>query len=154
MSNLRFPVFLDLTDKNVLVVGGGKIALRRVKTLLQFDANVIVVAPEICEEFYSLSVPATAKLMFEKRCYVDADLNDKLMVLAATDNENLNHSIVDSAKKLGLLANNASFKDDNNFFFPAISKNENISVGICGTGEDHAGTAEAASKIRSLVEEL
>lgn len=154
MSNLRFPVFLDLTDKKILVVGGGKVALRRVKTLLQFDATVTVVAPEICEEFSTLAVANTSKLSFEKRCYAETDLNDKFMILSATNDADLNHDIVEAAKKLGLFANNASCQEDNNFFFPAIAKNENISVGICGTGKDHAGTADAAAKIRSLVEEL
>ena len=48
-KNTRFPLFIDLKDKPVIVFGGGKIATRRVETLLDFKARVIVVAPEVSE---------------------------------------------------------------------------------------------------------
>lgn len=49
-----FPMFIDLSDKNVVVVGGGNIATRRVKTLLQFTRNVTAIAPKVTEELRGL----------------------------------------------------------------------------------------------------
>ena len=55
MKNKRyFPMFVDLTDKNIVVVGGGNIATRRVKTLLQFTRNVTAVAPKVTAELQEL----------------------------------------------------------------------------------------------------
>ena len=53
-KNTRFPLFIDLKDKPVIVFGGGKIATRRVETLLDFKARVIVVAPEVSERISQL----------------------------------------------------------------------------------------------------
>ena len=50
MDRPYFPMFIDLTDKKILVAGGGTIALRRVRTLLKFGADIHVIAPELCEE--------------------------------------------------------------------------------------------------------
>lgn len=54
MERPYFPMFVDLTGKKVLTVGGGRIALRRVRTLLQFGAQICVIAPELCGELADL----------------------------------------------------------------------------------------------------
>ena len=50
-----FPMFIDLSDKNIVVVGGGKIATRRVKTLLSFTRNIRVIAPKVTREMMELA---------------------------------------------------------------------------------------------------
>ena len=54
MEKAYFPMFIDLTGKKILVAGGGAIALRRVRTLLRFGADIQVTAPEFCEEMKRL----------------------------------------------------------------------------------------------------
>ncbi|MGL5427783.1 MAG: precorrin-2 dehydrogenase/sirohydrochlorin ferrochelatase family protein, partial [Cetobacterium sp.] len=79
-----FPLFIDLTNKDCLVVGGGKIALRKVKSLVEYGARVIVIAPYILPEIIDLDIEA------EKRVFKVEDIKDKFLVVAATDDENLN----------------------------------------------------------------
>ena len=54
-NNPRFPLFVDLTDKKIVVVGAGRIAARRVRTLCQFSGEITVVAPHACEEILALA---------------------------------------------------------------------------------------------------
>lgn len=56
MERPYFPVFIDMEGRLVLVAGGGRIALRRVRTLLRFGAKIRVIAPRLCREFYTCSI--------------------------------------------------------------------------------------------------
>ena len=62
-SKPYFPMFVDLEEKNIVVVGGGNIATRRVKTMLQFTRNVKVIAPKMTEELLDLGRKSYAELM-------------------------------------------------------------------------------------------
>src|SRR5436305_13040033 len=81
----HYPVFLDLEDRPVLVVGAGKVALRKTKGLLDAGASVTVVAPESLPDFDKLP------LRFVRRRLRPADLNGALLVFAATDDRQVNH---------------------------------------------------------------
>ncbi|MGL4210898.1 MAG: precorrin-2 dehydrogenase/sirohydrochlorin ferrochelatase family protein, partial [Cetobacterium somerae] len=84
-----FPLFIDLTNKSCLVVGGGNIAARKVKSLVDYGARVIVIAPFILPEILELDVE------IEKRDFKAGDIKDKFLVVAATNDEKLNEMIVD-----------------------------------------------------------
>ena len=99
-----FPLFIDLTNKDCLVVGGGKIALRKVKSLVEYGARVIVIAPYILPEIIGLDIEA------EKRVFKVEDIKDKFLVVAATDDENLNEMIVDLCEDNNILVNNITSK--------------------------------------------
>ncbi|MGL4788716.1 MAG: precorrin-2 dehydrogenase/sirohydrochlorin ferrochelatase family protein, partial [Cetobacterium sp.] len=99
-----FPLFIDLTNKDCLVVGGGKIALRKVKSLVEYGARVIVIAPYILPEIIDLDIEA------EKRVFKVEDIKDKFLVVAATDDENLNEMIVDLCEDNNILVNNITSK--------------------------------------------
>lgn len=148
METLKFPLFIDLNGKRVLIVGGGKIASRRAKTLCMYGANILVVAPEITNEICQLPVAT------RKRGYLSDDFRNSILVLAATDDHALNRQIAQEARSLGILVNNASDQNDCDFYFPAVALTDDLSIGICGTGKDHHAVAEAAAYIRKLMEEL
>lgn len=99
-----FPLFIDLTNKDCLVVGGGKIALRKVKSLVEYGARVIVIAPYILPEIIDLDIEV------EKRVFKVEDIKDKFLVVAATDDENLNEMIVDLCEDNNILVNNITSK--------------------------------------------
>ena len=73
MADLKFPLFLDLTGKTAVMVGGGRIALRRTRTLAAFDVRIRVIAPEICEEIRVLS--REGKVECIPRAYEPEDLS-------------------------------------------------------------------------------
>ncbi|MGL5087944.1 MAG: precorrin-2 dehydrogenase/sirohydrochlorin ferrochelatase family protein, partial [Cetobacterium sp.] len=99
-----FPLFVDLTGKECLVVGGGNIALRKIKNLVDYGAKVSVVSLHILPEIMELG------LEIEKRGFCVSDIDNKFLVVAATDDENLNEMIVDLCETNNVLVNNITSK--------------------------------------------
>ncbi|MGN0251382.1 MAG: bifunctional precorrin-2 dehydrogenase/sirohydrochlorin ferrochelatase [Oliverpabstia sp.] len=146
-----FPLFVDISDKKIVVVGAGKIAARRVKTLVDFGAAIVVVAPRISPELEQLE--QEYKITIIRREYQREDIYDAWMVLAVTDNEKLNEEIYSVAKCLGALVNVASNQNKCDFHFPGIAKNDSYVVGINGGGRNHHGVAELRRKLEKCLED-
>ena len=78
-----FPLFMDLNSKKVMVVGGGTIAERRIRTLLDFVEEIWVIAPEISDGIRDLK--EQGRIFWKKKRYEREDIYDADLVLAATD---------------------------------------------------------------------
>ena len=150
-----FPMFIDIEAKHILVVGAGKVALRRVQTLLQFRARIKVIAKEIPKEqkeAFHLLV-SEGKIVLEEKAFEESDLTEALfLVLAATNVKKLNHEICMLCRKRKILANTATDRTDCDFYFPAVAVQEELVVGITGDGSDHRKVAETAARIRKVLE--
>lgn len=150
-----FPMFIDIEGKHILVVGAGKIALRRVQTLLQFRARIKVIAKEIPKEqkeAFHLLV-SEGKIVLEEKAFEESDLTEALfLVLAATNVKKLNHEICMLCRKRKILANTATDRTDCDFYFPAVAVQEELVVGITGDGSDHRKVVETAARIRKVLE--
>lgn len=148
-------MFIDIEGKHILVVGAGKIALRRVQTLLQFRARIKVIAKEIPKEqkeAFHLLV-SEGKIVLEEKAFEESDLTEALfLVLAATNVKKLNHEICMLCRKRKILANTATDRTDCDFYFPAVAVQEELVVGITGDGSDHRKVAETAARIRKVLE--
>mgnify|MGYP000218955073 FL=1 len=149
-----FPLFVDLEGRQVLVVGGGKIAMRRVRTLLEFGCEITVVSPEVCEELRE-------KVLWKKKRYDETDLESLgnvgeasrfVFVLAAAAPE-VNEKIVCDCRKKKIPVNNASNRDQCDFYFPGIVQNGNVVVGVTASGSDHKEARKTVEKIRSIFPE-
>lgn len=150
-----FPMFIDIEGKHILVVGAGKIALRRVQTLLQFRARIKVIAKEIPKEqkeAFHLLV-SEGKIVLEEKAFEESDLTEAFfLVLAATNVKKLNHEICMLCRKRKILANTATDRTDCDFYFPAVAVQEELVVGITGDGSDHRKVAETGARIRKVLE--
>lgn len=129
---MYFPMFVNLKNKNIVVFGAGNIALRRVKSLIYTKSNIKVVAPYILEEFYNID-----KITIIKDFYNKKYLENAFIVLAITNNININNEIYLDCKMKNIIVNNASDKEKCDFFFPAIICEEDYTIGICGNGKNH-----------------
>lgn len=145
-----FPLFMDISEQKIVVVGGGNIAARRVNTLSQFCDNITVVAPVIHPEIQKLE--QEQKVVVFQRKYQREDIYDAWMVLAATDDHKLNEEIYSVAKCLGALVNVASNQEKCDFHFPGIVKKDSCVVGINAAGQDHSGAAKLRKRIADLME--
>lgn len=145
-----FPLFMDISDKKIVVVGGGNIAARRVKVLSQFCMNLTVVAPRIHPDLLTLEEKGQIRVI--RREYEREDIYDAWMVLATTDQHKLNEEIYSVAKCLGALVNVASNREKCDFHFPGIVKKNHFVVGINASGMDHKGAARLKKRIEEAVE--
>ena len=106
---MYFPIFIDLSDKEILMVGGGTIAARRVKSLCGFAGQITVVAPAICDAIRALQTAYPVKLLQEPFSEVLLDDAARFeMVLAATDDVALNERIAQVCHARGILVNISS----------------------------------------------
>ena len=146
----KFPLFIDGEDKDVLVIGGGNIAYRRVKTLLCFGFNIKVISEEFSEEMKNLL--EDNKLNYEINSFNKSMIKNQFLILACTDNRQVNYEIGKISKEKGIFVSVCDAKEECSFFFPAIAINENLSVGIVGTGNSHKVTKKAAKVVRDIIE--
>ena len=145
MEKTYFPMFIDLTRKKILVAGGGAIALRRVRTLLRFGADIQVTAPELCEEMERLE--KEKKITAKHREYRSGDIDGMQIVLAATDDRAVNRRIREDCQSAGIMVNVADDRSLCDFYFPSVVMTEDAVIGISGDGSDHAGVKEARRRI-------
>ena len=141
----RFPLFVDLRGRRAVVVGGGPIALRRAKTLLDFGAQVTLIAPR-CE-----GAPPGADYL--QRPYAPGDLEGAFLAVAATDDRQVNRQVGEDAARAGAFVSVADRKEESTFFFPALCTGGGLVAGVISQGEEHKKTAEAAQAIRRVLEE-
>ena len=162
-----FPLFVDLSDKNVLVVGGGTIAARRAGVIRPFAGQLTVVAPEIGEglaavieeagdrakEGAAAAKEAGGSVTVRQRAFREDDLDTAQLVLVCTDDHKLNYRITALCRERGIPVNNASDKQDCDFFFPGIVDRDPVVVGITASGQAHALAKTMREKIGDVVEE-
>jgi len=146
-----FPLFIDISGKMALIVGGGNVAERRVKTLASFGVDITVISPNVTEYIESASSLELIRLL--KRKYQDGDVAavNPFLVIAATDNSQVNHSVMTEAKSRNILVSVADCRDDCTFYFPAIAENDSHIAGLVSKNGDHAGVKLLAEKIREVI---
>ena len=94
-----FPMYVEIKDNDCLIVGGGRVALRKVEVLLDFQAKVHVIAEEMCDEINELF--EKNRIVVTKKKFEPEDIDKCILVVAATDNHQLNHKISEIAKRKG-----------------------------------------------------
>ena len=145
-SNL-FSIELNLDGKNVLVVGGGHIALRKVKTILPTGARITVVAPQFDPEFNALE--SAASITLKKRPYESLDLRGIFMVFICTDKPAVNAQVSNDARTRRILVNNACDYLDGDFIVPArMDFGKNIAVTVSTQGRAPSLAKKLKQKIQ------
>ena len=151
MANKFFPVSIDLNNKNILVIGAGKIALRKVETLMSYNCNILVITKDILEEkFLELEKNNKIKIFknqeFEEKC-----VENIFLVIAATDNEVLNKNISQLCINKNILVNNITSKDDMNVRFASIYEKDDVQIAISANGNPKKAI-EIKNKIKNILE--
>lgn len=145
-----FPLFTDISSKKCAVAGGGAVALRKVRTLLSYGADVYVSAREIC--------PDIRALLGEDRL-VQGELTEDffsgaVLVVAATSDREANHRIAEYCRQRQIPVNVTDCPEECTFIFPAVVRRGEISIGInSGTGTP-ALTRNLRRRISEAVPEI
>ncbi|MGD9333443.1 MAG: bifunctional precorrin-2 dehydrogenase/sirohydrochlorin ferrochelatase [Desulfobacterales bacterium] len=131
-----YPVNLDIRNRKCLVVGAGDVGTRKVITLLDCGAIVVVVSPTVTDKIEELSNKGL--IILERRGFKPIDLEHMFMVIGATDNPELNRQIHTGAERLGMLCNIADRPEVCNFILPAIVNRGDLIIAISTSGKSPA----------------
>lgn len=131
-----YPVNLDVKDRNCLVVGGGRVGTRKVRTLLECGARVTVISPEATPELEALA--GQGQIRWHTRDYRASDLDNAFLVIGATDDQRLNLKIHQDADKAQRLCNIADQPDLCNFILPAIMRQGALMITVSTGGKSPA----------------
>jgi precorrin-2 dehydrogenase/sirohydrochlorin ferrochelatase len=128
---------LKLTGRKCLVVGGGEIGLEKIEGLLACNADIVLIAPEVCEAVRELA--AEGSIQWHQRKYAGpADLEGKFMVIAATDDSEVNIKIYYDGEERAMLANVVDVPPLCNFILPAIVRTGPLAIAISTAGASPA----------------
>jgi precorrin-2 dehydrogenase/sirohydrochlorin ferrochelatase len=137
---MRYPLFLNLQDQPVTVVGAGQVATRKIRSLLDAGAAVTVISPE------ALRLPKTVRWL--KRPYRRGDLRGAVLVVAATDDQDVNRRVCVEAKRRRQLVNCITEPAAGNFIVPAVARRGGITLAISTGGANPS----LAKKLRQELE--
>jgi len=129
----QYPVYLNLDGKKCLVVGGGKVAERKVRTLLECDARVYVVSPELTE--WLEQAANDGRITAVRRNYTSTDLENAFLVIGATDDQQLNSRVAEECRERNLMVNIVDNPALCNFIVPAVLRQGPLSISISTEGK-------------------
>jgi precorrin-2 dehydrogenase/sirohydrochlorin ferrochelatase len=131
-----FPIFLKLLDRPCLVVGAGEIAESKIQSLLTAGARVTVVAPEAKSDLAALA--DEGRFVWHRRAYVESDLDGVFLVVAATDQLEVNAAVYRDAVKHNILCNAVDDPPNCDFYFPSVVRRGKLQIAISTAGESPA----------------
>lgn len=150
-----FPLFVDLKGKNILVVGGGKIAERRVKALLGFGCRIVIASPDLGEGLSALvgGSGMGAQSVCWRPAFYDMSIlieETPAFVLAAAPS-GVNDGVVRDCHAAGIPVNDASDKSKCDFYFPGLVREGEAVIGVTSGGSDHRLAARLTEAVRQSV---
>ncbi len=143
-----FPMFVDLKDKKIIVIGGGKVAYRKVTKLLPFEAEITVIAPDICSEIQSLSND-NSNLILKNRNFEIEDIKNVFLVISATNNSSTNQQVAQICKNQNIPINSVDDIENCTFLFPALVKKESLVIGCSTSGK----APDIAAFVKNTIEQ-
>jgi len=141
-----YPAYLDIRNRRCLVVGGGGVGTRKVKTLLDCGARVTIISSQASRQLQKLT--DNERVRIKKRSYQPGDLEGMFLVIGATDDEKLNRQISQDAEGRGLLCNIVDRPEICNFILPSIVQRGDLTISISTAGRSPA----MAKKLRQDLE--
>jgi precorrin-2 dehydrogenase/sirohydrochlorin ferrochelatase len=128
-----YPICLvNLSEQRTVVIGGGQVALRKVRGLLEAGASITLISRNVIPELKELAQTGLLKLI--PRDYQRGDLQDTNLVIAATDDPQVNHAIWEEAQQVGCLINVVDDPAHCNFILPAVVQRGDFSIAISTGG--------------------
>ena len=147
----KYPIFLELSGRRVVVIGGGAVALRKAQSLLAAGARVVVVSERIDDMLTIHSQGANAELVKSK--YSKDYLVGAALVIAATNKPELNRRIYKDCQELEILCNVVDEPELCDFFVPAVVKRGDLQIAIGTDGHSPAYAGHIRKKLEQLFTE-
>jgi siroheme synthase-like protein len=130
INKTYLPISIDIADKRILIVGGGNVALHKLKSLLLFTHDIAVCALRIREEIKNMDI------VVREQPYHKDILDGFFLVYACTDSEEVNQQVKDDAHARNILVNVADNSRLSDFISPAIYKKGDMTIAVASQGRD------------------
>jgi uroporphyrin-III C-methyltransferase/precorrin-2 dehydrogenase/sirohydrochlorin ferrochelatase len=143
------PIFYQIKQRPSLVVGGGAVAARKVSLLRKAGAEVVVVSPELCEELAQLA--SSNKIQHLKRAYKQEDLDNCVLVIAATDQRDVNEQISAQAMSRKLPVNVVDNPDLCSFIMPSIIDRSPVQIAVSTGGSSPVLARLIRTRLEGLI---
>lgn len=146
-----YPAYLNIADRSCVVVGGGGVATRKTKTLIECGAAITVISPELTRELSDLA--RVKKINWENKPYSSSDLKGAFLVIGATNDKDLNRRIHGDAKNSGALCNIADQPELCDFILPSLVKRGDLVIAVSTTGKSPAYAKKLKERLESCLGE-
>ena len=147
-SSVYYPAFLNIRGKRCVVIGGGRVALRKVRVLLDCGAKVTVVSPTLHPGLAQLAEARRISPIYRE--FEPGDLVGAIIAIAATDVREINQNVADEARDQGLLVNVVDSSEQSDFITPSFFRRGGLTIAVSTAGMSPA----LARKIRTRLEQL
>lgn len=141
------PLLVNLYERKILIVGGGKAALLKAKGISRFSSQITILSPQILNEFKEYS------FVFREQKYQKGMVDGFFMVYACTNNLSLNREIGEECENKNILYSVCDNPASSSFASPAIYKNNEITIGVGTNGSSPKQAIYIRNQIRQLIEE-
>ena len=152
-----FPLFINLENKKILVIGGGKVATKKIEKILEYGADITVVTENVVEEkllkLENVKIENNQKIENDK-AKIEKLVKGYFLVIAATNNEELNENIANVCDSNGMLINNVSSKVKMNAMFGGIVKNSEFQIAISTSGKNCKRSRAMKSEIQKVLDKI
>ena len=131
-----YPIFLDIENRDVVIIGGGVVCERKAETMLKYGARVTIVAPEFTAAIDTWA--REGKLSLRRKTYDAYDLEGATIVIASTDSESVNQRIAADCRRRKIPVNVVDVTPLCEFIVPAIVEAGNIQIAVSTGGKSPA----------------
>ncbi len=142
------PISININNKNILIVGGGKVALKKLKTLSTYGCNITLIAPQIQEDILAYK---NVNIIYDS--YKKKYLKEAFLVYACTNDKRVNSKILSDCENLGKLCNRTDNANESHFHSTAIAESENYKVGINSKKNNHKELVVCKNEIQRFLTE-
>ena len=131
-----YPVYLDIEERNVLIIGGGNVCARKAETMMKYGAHVTIVSPEFTDEIEAWATQGVLEL--RRKPYEEPDLNGASIVIASTDDPCINARIARDCRRRKIPVNVVDVTHLCEFIVPAIVESGSIQIAVSTGGKSPA----------------
>ena len=143
-----FPAFIEIKGRPVLIVGGKRAALKKMEVLLEFEAEITMIAPIFIEEIRQVDSPLVKRI---ERTFRVSDVEGMHMVIAATESPEVNHVIAEACRERRILVNAVDQVKDCEFIFPSYVKQGDVVAAFGSSGKSPVVTQYLKEQNRRIV---
>ncbi len=129
------PIMVDMANKKILIIGGGRIAYRKANNFLKYQANILVVSPEFIPEFYELEKKYKGQISLIKDTYNKKYIYGSFLVVGATSSREVNRQIAIDSHQLNVLCNIVDRREESSFISPGVVDKEGLVISISTKGK-------------------